>query len=370
MPALRLTEISVRALKGEDRYETYWDTTTPAFGVRVGKRSKTWTVMRGKTRERITIGRFPDVSVAEARTEAKRLLSAAPESKSVSMTFAKARDEFLEEHYRSAAPRTKYNTTRLLVRHFKKIENEQLADIDDGDISAALDKLKATPSEQLHAYRAVRCFLRWCTRPPRRYIKHSPMEGYEPPSTDKKGTRILSDDELVAVWNAAKGYPHATIRLIMLWGTRPTETTVLEREWAVGGVLTIPGAHTKNGRDHGIPVLPLAQAALDGCEGSNQHFLRSRWGNTHLSVTGLAKAKKEVIKASGTKHWTLRDLRRTFRTNMARLGVPRHISEVLINHAPAALDEIYDRHLYLEEKREALAKYEHFIQALLAQAST
>lgn len=72
--------------------------------------------------------------------------------------------------------------------------------------------------------------------------------------------------------------------------------------------------------------------------------------------------------ASGTKDWTIRDLRRTFRSNMARLKVPREVCEVLINHAPPALDEIYDRYNRLEEKREALAKYEAFIQALLAQA--
>jgi integrase len=366
VPNLHLTDLSVRAIKGSDRYATYWDDTTPGFCLRVGLRSKTFCVVRGRSRERLSIGRYPDMSLADARTEAKRLLSTAPVPKQVSMTFASARSIFLAEHYKDAAPRTKYNATKLLERHFKRVEQTQLAALDDTDIMACLDKLAATPSEQLHAYRAVRCFLRWCTRPPRRYIKHSPMEGYQPPSVDRKGTRVLTDDELKAVWNASGTYPHRVLRLMILWGTRNTETCVAERAWVRESVLEIPGEHTKNGRDHSIPLLPLAQQQLDAMPDQARYFFRSRWGDTHLSVTGLAKAHKEVQERSGTRDWQIRDLRRTFRSNMARLKVPRDLCELLINHAPAVLDEIYDRYSYIEEKREALAKYEAFLVTLVS----
>jgi hypothetical protein len=53
MSTLHLTEIAVRALKTSG---TYYDTSTPAFGLRVGKRRKTWFVIRGKARLR-TIAR-------------------------------------------------------------------------------------------------------------------------------------------------------------------------------------------------------------------------------------------------------------------------------------------------------------------------
>jgi hypothetical protein len=51
---------------------------------------------------------------------------------------------------------------------------------------------------------------------------------------------------------------------------------------------------------------------------------------------------------------------------MARLRVPRDVCEALINHAPPVLDEIYDRYDRLEEKRDALRRYEHFMVWLLA----
>ena len=366
MAKAHLTEITVRALKGSAKNPTTWDSTTPGFGIRCGLRTKTWTVMRGRTRERLSIGSYPDLSVAEARAEAKRLLSTAPEPKIVSLTFEDARDRFIEENYRDAKSRTKAEAERLLKKHFKGLDHRQLHSIDDADVKRELDKLSDTPSEQLHVFRTARCFFRWCVRPPRRYIKHSPMEGYEPPSSDKRGTRILSDDELKAVWKAAQTPPHAIIRLLILWGTRNTETIVTERKWASDAVLTIPGEFTKNGRDHSIPICPLAQETLDLFPGGT-HFFRSRWGDGHLSFAGLAKIKAEVMKASGTKGWQTRDLRRTFRSNMARLKVPRDLAEILINHAPPVLDDIYDRYDRIEEKREALAKYEDFIQTLVAQ---
>lgn len=276
MPVLHLTDIAVRALKPTDGYVSYWDDTTPGFGIRVGKRSKTWMVMRGRNRERISIGKYGDLSLAEARAEAKRLLSTAPEPKAVALTFAKARERFIEENYRDIKPAPKRrpsgssrnistdSTTASFTRSTTRTSR-----------SSSTSSL-TPPAEQLHVFRTARCFFRWCVRPPRRYIRHSPMEGYEPPSSDKRGTRILSDDELKAVWKAAQKPPHAAIRLLILWGTRNTETIVTERKWASAAVLTIPGEHTKNGRDHSIPICSLAQETLDLFpEGT--HFFRSRW---------------------------------------------------------------------------------------------
>jgi hypothetical protein len=367
MARMHLTDLSVKALKGTDRYVSYMDTTTRGFGVRVGLRSKTWIVVRGRSRERITIGRYPDVSLSEARAEAKRLLSTAPEAKAVSMTFAEARPLFLDENYRDSKSRWPHLAKLLLTNHFKALEQKQLADITDGDIRHALDKLSDRPSQQLHAYRAVRAFLKWCSRPPRRYLRHSPMDGYAAPGKDRKGTRILSDDELKAVWNAAESGSRSVFRLLILWGTRNAETTALERKWAKDGVLTIPGEATKNGRNHGIPILPLAQSVLDARPEAGPYFFPGRYSNEEsLTAGALNRVKREIQAETGTSGWQIRDIRRTFRSNMARLKVPRDVCEVLINHAPTVLDEIYDRYDRLEEKREALAKYEDFMLRLLA----
>lgn len=364
---MHFTDIAVRSLKPNGRTTYYWDDSLAGFGIRVGKRKKTWTVIRGANRERLTIGHYGDggLSLAEARAEAKVLLAAKPESKVEPISFSKAKEEFLTENYRDGSPRTHFEASRLLTKHFKNLHTSPLHTLTDADIKRCLDKIHA-PSERLHAYRVARCFLKWCTRPPRKYIKHSPMEGYEPPGTDKKGTRVLSDQELKAVWQASKLPSLAIFRLLILWGTRSTETTLLRRDFAPQGVMTIPGQFTKNGRAHSIPILPLAQTILDSAAGGTYYF-PARWDNSgHLSNGAWNKLKLEVQELSGTKNWQVRDLRRTFRSNMARLKVPRDICELLLNHAPPVLDEIYDRYDRLEEKRDALERYEHFLIALLA----
>jgi integrase len=279
--------------------------------------------------------------------------------------FRDARDQFLEEFFCGKSASWKRNMTNYLTICFKKLDHRRLDEIEDHEIKACLDGLRETPSQQLHAFRGLRCFMRWCVRPPQRFIKHSPMEGYPPPGKDRKKTRILNDQELKAVWLAADTYPHNVVRLIILWGTRRSETCVIERTWVIDDVLTIPGIATKNGRDHAIPLLPVAQSLLDGMPAQECYFLRSRWADSHLSPEGLSKAQKEVMERSGTSGWTLHDLRRTFRSNMARLRVTRDTCEVLINHAPKVLDEIYDRYDRLDEKHEALELYEAFVMKLI-----
>lgn len=352
---MRLTEISVRALKGSDSYATYFDDTLPGFGIRVGKRSRTFIVLRGKQRQRVSIGKWPDLTVGEARAEAKRLLIEEVQPQQAGIRFEKARDAFLD-HYDN--PNTRYVVNCTFRSHCKALEGSWLADITEEDIERCLGRIRG-PSARLHAFRYLRAMLRWSQRPPRRWIKHSPLEGYEPPGTDKRGTRVLSDDELVRIWYASP----PIFRLMILWGTRNRETCALEREWERDEVCVIPGRHTKNGRDHAIPVLPLARHIMTG--ESNQYVFPGRWSG-HLTPSALAKLKAEVMEKSGTKNWQLRDIRRTFRSNIARLKVPRDVCEVLINHAPPVLDEIYDRYDRIAEKREALAKHEFALIGLLA----
>ncbi|MDB5583905.1 MAG: putative Integrase family protein [Bradyrhizobium sp.] len=218
MPTVHLTDVSVKSLKPTETSVTYFSDITPGFGIRVGKRSRTWIVMRGRDRERVKLGTYPQLSLADARKKAMQILGAdkAP-AKPQPKTFRQAREQFLEEYFRDKSPRWKSQMTSHLMRHFKKLEHHKLDAIEDHDIKACLDALHRTPSEQLHAFRGLRCFMRWCVRPPQRFIKHSPMEGYPPPGKDRKGTRILTDHELKAVWQAANTYPHNVLRLIILW---------------------------------------------------------------------------------------------------------------------------------------------------------
>src|SRR3984893_16097649 len=92
MPVTHLTDVVVSRLKTPG---TYFDETTPAFAIRVGKNRKTWFVIRGRERERTNIGQYPQMGLADARKEAKQLLTEEL-AKHSKMTFAAAYEHFKE----------------------------------------------------------------------------------------------------------------------------------------------------------------------------------------------------------------------------------------------------------------------------------
>jgi Arm DNA-binding domain len=69
------TDRFVNGLPFSDAPIYYWDEALPGFGIRTGKTRKTFTVIRGKRRERVSIGQYPATSLQDARRKAKLLLA-------------------------------------------------------------------------------------------------------------------------------------------------------------------------------------------------------------------------------------------------------------------------------------------------------
>jgi integrase len=357
-----LTDIAIRALKPG----IYFDQKLPAFGIRVGPRRKTWLVVRGRQRLQTVVGHYPQIGLADARAKAKVLLVEPPPAASPPspppITFAEARAEYVAEH--TGRPSTVKELRRVLTKDFMAVADMPLPEITDATLDACIRKLP--PGEGRHAFRAARAMLRWCVRPPRRYIRHSPLEGMAPRGVEGRRTRILSDDEVARVLAASRGQCGALVWLMLLWGTRRGETMALRRDWIADGIVTIPGTVAKNGRPHTIPLLPVARAILTTRPEEGPFFFPGRWNKeTHLNDGSWTKLHKELLKASATEGWTAHDLRRTFRSACARHGVRREIAERLLNHAQGRLDEIYDHYDYLVEKRNALGAIEKWVLRLM-----
>jgi integrase len=84
---------------------------------------------------------------------------------------------------------------------------------------------------------------------------------------------------------------------------------------------------------------------------------------------GFSKSTDAFRKACDIDHWTLHDLRRTFGTGLARMGVSPVTVEALLNHVTGTLSPIarvYNRHSYLPEARQAVALWEKHIAGLTA----
>jgi integrase len=366
MPKLHMTDIVLSRLKDRG---TYFDQTTPAFGLRVGKNRKTWFVMRGRQRLRTNIGHYPTVSLADARKEARRLLTEQP-TRGDRLSFSAA-CEIYKETLHTKKPRTQRDYKRVLAKYLEpKLGTKKLPDIIYEQITELTDPL--VPSVRRNVLAVARTFFRWCLRPPRRYIKHSPLEGVELPKARKR-KRMLKDDELTTVWNAAKrqGYPHGTIcQLLTVTGQRRGEIANLRRPWIneIERAITLPEWVTKNSKEHTFPYGELVAEILETIPRRNDtDLLFPSVVAIDRPISGWSKYKVEL--ADGVPAWTLHDLRRTYRSIHGQIGTPSEIAERLINHAAAVqteVEEIYDRWTYLPQMRTAVLAFEQHFKALLA----
>ena len=297
-----LTDISVRALKPTDRQRTYFDDNTGGFGIRVSPGgTKTFVLMHGQRRQLTKLGRLGIVTLAEARTAAKRILAQKTLGQHQPKTkkFAEAYDLFKAEHIAKKKARTQYDYERIFDLYFlKKLGADRLQDVAYETVTDITDKLADRPSEQAHALAVARTFLRWCARPPRRYIAHSPLEGLQLQiGTARK--RVLEDWELAEVWQSAQdqGYPHGPIvQLLILSGQRRGEIAGLRRPWIneKDRTITLPDWLTKNGVEHVFPYGDMVASILEALPRRNSTDLLfpSSSLTTGLSQDGASTRRK------------------------------------------------------------------------------
>jgi integrase len=368
MPSIHLTDLAVSRLKTPG---TYYDDVTPAFGIRVGKNSKAWFVIRGPQRLRTTIGRYPAITLSEARKEAKTLLSESIK-KQARITFSAAYELF-KVAIEPRKPRTQKDYKRLIERHFlPTLKNKKLTDLTYEDVTECVKGV--APGEASHALAVAHIFLRWCVRPPRRYMPHNPLEGIyiAPP---KRRKRVLKPEEIPKVWFAAEkqGYPHGTVvQLLMLTGQRRSEIANLRRPWIneKERTITLPDWLTKNSKEHCFPYGDRVAFILESIPllNSTDLLFPSRVSDER-PFSGWGKYKQELDELTeGVEHYRLHDLRRTYRTIHGQLGTAPEIAERLINHAAAVTTEveaIYDQWHYLPQMRTAVATYESHLTALV-----
>lgn len=372
MPKLHLTDIVIQRLEPPPAGNvTFWDTSLPAFGCRISSRgTKTWTIVYGKNRNRKALGRYPSLSLAKARSTAKRLFSQHRHD-ATTITFAAALTLFLETHCaRRHRARTADEHKRLLTKHLlPSLRSKRLSDITPHQVSRVIDALLATPSEANHLFKSARTFFRWATR--RSFISISPLQVMQMPARETARDRVLTDTELLSVWRAAErqGYPHGTIvKLLILTGQRRGEIASLRWEFIDGKnrVMTFPPSITKNGREHRIPYSSMVAAVLENIPNESGLLFPARGKDTPFS--GWSKSKETLECDPAIQPWTLHDLRRTFATNLAALGVPPHITERLLNHVSgttSGIATIYNRHAYMDEMRDAVAKRNAYLTSLV-----
>jgi integrase len=364
---LHLTDLAVKKLSPlSEGQVTYWDDSTPGFGLRLSARAKSYVVMYGEKRQLKTLGRHPELTLADARKRAKLFLAAhlANPDSDASLDY----EAVLAEYLADCRNRLRVSTMKgydLYLGHIRF--KGPIGDIRPSQVMAAIAKYTDHRSSQNYAFTTFKVFFSWAVR--RQYLKSNPLTALKRPNKMVSRERVLSAEEVRTLLDYTLGNRsrfNDVVSLLLLTGQRKSEIADLRWSEVEEGGLRLPATRTKNKRAHHVPICDMAQELLATIDGGSTFVFGTPEADAPFN--GWNRAQLKLIADTRLPHFTLHDLRRTFATIHARLGTPIHVTERLLNHASGTVSgvaAVYNRHSYQEEMRSAVARYGSFITGLL-----
>ena len=380
MPTVKITQAlaeSARLPAGQIEI-TYWDANLKGFILRLrraadGSVNKAWHAYYRIGRDQQRKPKIGDAGVnampaAQARKIANDILADARRGIDVVAAERAAKDRVLGElgeaierylvEYAQGRlrPRSFVETRRHLLRDWAPVKHIAVRDLSRVDINTRLSALVTVGGPSANRARAsLSAFYGWAIR--EGLADHNPVIAARRPEPETPRDRVLSDAEIVAIWNAAGDDVFGKIlQLLILTGQRRSEVggiTAQEvdlerRTW------TLSGERTKNREPHVVPLSDQALAILQPVIAAKpQGCLFGRHG-----FAGWSRSRVELDKRlPPMAPWVLHDARRTVATRMGDLGVQPHIIESVLNHVSghkAGVAGIYNRSSYAGEKRQAL----------------
>jgi integrase len=222
-------------------------------------------------------------------------------------------------------------------------------DISRAELQRTADAWRSPTSASL-AVRILRPCLKWAER--REQVQKGASD-LETIVAVRKRDRVLTPEEIKAMWQLLRGAHGNVMRWLMWTGCRLNEATGMLWSEINGDVWTIPASRAKNGRSRSIPLpRQAAHMVTDRGAPSALVFPSKRGGR----LSNWDRETKRLQAASETSDWHRHDLRRTVATLLGNLGFAPHIVSVVLGHAHLAegATAVYARSRYEREHREAL----------------
>jgi integrase len=350
------------------------------FGVRVTSNGAKAFVLDYRIRRRqyrYTIGTWPDWSALRAVREGRELRQRVDRGENplddrapppAVKTVANVIDEFLYR-YVGGKLRSAREYERAFARFVKPaIGKETIYGVRRSQVAEMLDWIEDESgpimADRTLAY--LRKAFNWYAARDDRFVPPIVKGMARTKPRERARDRVLSDEEIRLIWPRLTGTFGAYVKALLFTAQRKDEVSRLTWNEIDGeGVWTIGPERYKTRRANVVPLSSAArliievQLRIDGCE----YVFAGRTGKTPFS--GFSKAKAALDKRTGVVGWTLHDLRRTAKTLMVRAGVRPDISERVLGHVISGVEGVYDRHSYLEEKREALEKLAAMVERIL-----
>ncbi|MET4861252.1 tyrosine-type recombinase/integrase [Morganella morganii] len=215
---------------------------------------------------------------------------------------------------------------------------------------------------------------RWGIR--RGYIKNNPLADLSPVDFGVKnipGDRVLDDDELVVLFKIIDDKKYnprnrIIIKLALLFGCRIGEllkAKITDFDFK-SNIWIVPPENHKTGNKSNKPLIrPIISSAKQLISeaislSTGEHLFTVSRGNKmveggHYSFIRSLNAKM-AAHYDDYKTWSIHDLRKTMRTGVSELTMP-HVAEIMLGHKLPGVWQVYDKHTYLDEQREAYERW-------------
>jgi integrase len=386
LPRLNLTKSAIDRLTPLSTDCVYWDVGLPGFGLKVTPKGRKVFIAlyrvggAGSRLRKYTIGPYGRVTLAMARGHAQKIFAAKLDGRDPAEEKKQSRRRLVVDRIDGIIEG--YIQERLASRKTrKKLENQLRRDVLPHWASKSVHEIKRrdvidlvnlasqrNPHAGYRLLKTLKTFFRWCVA--RAVLDVSPAEGVSTDYRERSRDRVLTDAELAAVIRAARqmsGPFGGLVEFLALTGQRREEVARLAWNEIDDDTKTwcLPASRSKNKKAHIVHLSPQAWAVIERQPRRNEYVFATS-GSKHFQTFG--KAKPKFDERSGVKSWVLHDLRRTMVSGMARLGIPPHIADKILNHQAGTISgvaAVYQRHEFLQERKKALELWGAHVHSIL-----
>lgn len=399
----RFTDRFVASLKAEgaERFEVK-DDACKGLAIRVTASRKTFCFRfkRHGKMQRITLGEYPLMTLAQAVIAANRryadlhegrnpVAEAQREAAEASvgadeLTFNRLADRYINEY---AKPRKKSwkDDEWVLKRAKAEFGPRIISTITRKELVVFLRGLAATSVRNANKTQASICTMyNWANLEDETIINplaRIPKVG----GKEREEDRVLSDDELRAVWPAFVTPPDAVfsvavgiaVRLIFLTAQRPLQVSGMRLDELIdldgpAPRWDLPASRMKRPKPHSVPLSPEAvklikQALAERLYDDSPYVFPSTRGKGDKPITrhALSQAVRRLRLMLKMVEWSPHDARRSATTWARAMGIPRDTTEALTHHAIVGSGKTYDRYDMQAEKRQAVDAIAGYITCAL-----
>lgn len=395
MPTLALTDTLIRSAKaGKERLQIT-DARCQGLELRVTSTgAKSFAFQYRSKRDskvvRLTLGSYPDLSLAKARSivEGHRRSIAEGgdprDEKQAAVTTAKARGktfddvaEMYMEQYAKPNKASWRDDQSLLRRPRAAWRRLPISTVTDDHAAKLLDEIAIeAPVSANRTQSLLHKLFKWAKEPGRKYVSANPLTDMPRRARETPKDRVLTDDEIRKLWRALDTEPRRSIalclQLILLTAARPGMVSGMIRDELhdLDGEIPewhLPAHRMKNRKPFIVPLSPQAVAIIKQAQPDPHEpvIFHSRvHKRASIERQALSQAVIELTDKIGIPKFTPHDLRRTAATVARKHGVPRDHVKALLAHTEGDVTAIYDQYDMLPEKRAAVMKLGELVRAI------